>query len=392
MYIEKLKFLQETYPEDNCIAGITTSAFNDMSVGTPCIAVIQPFVIYDGIGNRSNSDNCWGFTPPRALTEEGCHYPAPNPPGPSLSRPTRPRQSSNRSRDVAREDVGRYVNKITTGKIYNPKPTSKEPVPTEAEKSTAKDLYQIAKKDLQKANDTLSKSLSSINIVIPFSIWSDPVDYVVNVTNANRFHIDGSLPIIYDNGRHVEINRLSDVHDNSDISNFPDILVEGLQNNRFINYTFLGVGASNLRYMLEDINSFYNVLTKAYPNHISFFQYLNNRVKVITDIVSVSFYELGDVLPIFDSKRASGICMEVFITNSSIKGQYITSKMNSATYRFVFSKSKENVFTIDGEAIRRPHDMSSSKAISMVRDRIAKEAPNDAKIKNNKSKVVEEEV
>lgn len=386
MYIEKLKFLQEVYTEDSCIAGITTSAFNDMSVGTPCFAVIQPFVIYDGIGNRSNSDNLWVSKPlsrPSGTSSlSGSGRPRPG------STSTRDRyEGDNRPRDRASEEMPRYIGKITKSK-----PAPKKPVPTEAKKSTAKDLYQIAKKDLRKANSTLSKSLSSINVVIPFSIWSDPVDYVVNVTNANRFHIDGSLPIIYDHGIHTELDRLSDVHNSSDVSNFPDLLADRLQSNRFINYTFSGVGTSNLKYMLEDINSFYSVLTKAYPNHISFFQYPNNRVKVITDIVSVSFYELGDVLPIFDSKRASGICMEVFITNSSIKGQDITSKMKSATYRFVFSKSKENVFTIDGEAIRRPHDMSSSKAISLVRDTISKEVPNDAKIENNKSKVVEEEV
>ncbi len=382
MYIEKLKFLQEIYPEDNCIAGITTSAFSDMSVGTPCIAVIQPFVICDGIDKHNNPDNLWGSIP------------SPQPSGaPSLSGAGRPRpidrlRIRQEEADTPNHDhIGLFIDKVVT-----PKLASKEPVSNEAKKSTAKDIYQIAKKDLPKANGILSNSLNNINVIIPFSIWSDPRDYVVNVTNANKFHMDGSLPIIYDSGIHIELDRLSDVHNSSDVSNFPDLLAERLRSNRFINYTFSGVGASNLKYMLEDINSFYNMLTKAYPNHISFFQYPHNRVKVITDIVSISFYELGDVLPIFDSKRAVGICMEIFITNSSIKGQDIGSKMKSATYRFVFSMSKENVFTIDGEAIHRPHDMSSSKAISMVRDRIAKETPNDASVKNNKSKSVEGKV
>ncbi len=379
MYIEKLKFLQETYPEDNCIAGITTSTFSDMSVGTPCIAVIQPFVINDGIkSNRNNSD--------------GPTYPLGSLPPlhpPSLDAGAgRPMITDRRQEEVGQHNHGHIG--LSVDKVVTSKPAPKKSVSNEAKKSTAKDIYQIAKKDLPKANGILSNSLDNINVIIPFSIWSDPRDYVVNVTNANKFHMDGSLPIIYDNGIHIELDRLSDVHNSSDVSNFPDLLAERLQSNRFINYTFSEVGASNLKYMLEDINSFYNMLTKAYPNHISFFQYPHNRVKVITDVVSISFYELGDVLPIFDSKRAVGICMEIFITNSSIKGQDIVSKMKSATYRFVFSMSKENVFTIDGEAIHRPHDMSSSKAISMVRDRIAREIPNDASVKTNKSKFIEE--
>ena len=381
MYIEKLKFLQGIYPEDQCIAGITTSAFNDMSVGTPCIAVIHPFVIYEGLVNRSKPAS--GYP-----TQQG-RVPMPNP---CLNGSSRP---SNRDRNVYSRVGTVGTAELHTNETAELKPFQSfkvKPTITEAKKSTAKDIYQIAKEDLSKANNILSKSLDHINVIIPFSIWSDTVDYVVNTTNANRFHIDGSLPIIFDNGIHTEINRLSDVHDNSDISNFPDLLVEKLQNNRFVNYTFSGVSVSNIKYMLEDINSFYNMLTKAYPNHVSFFQYPLNRIKVITDIVSISFYELGDVLPIFDSKRAHGICMEVFITNSLIKGQDIVSKMKSATYRFIFSKSKENVLTIDGEQIKRPHDMSSSKAISMVRDKIAREAPSDASVKNNKSKVVKEEV
>jgi hypothetical protein len=371
MYIEKLKFLQETYVEDNCIAGITTSAFDDMSVGTPCIAVIQPFTIYDGIGNRSSLDSPWSTSfslpssaPGLSRLDHG------RPRAENIGEPRAENIGEPRDRNVY--DRGAGIKEYHVSKVIKSKPAPEKPEITEAKKTTAKDIYQIAKKDLSKANDILSRSLDQMNVIIPFSIWSDTADYVVHPTNTRRFHIDGSLPIIFDNGTYTEINRLSDVYSNSDISNFPDLLVEKLRNNRFVNYTFLGVSVSNLKYMLEDINSFYNVLTKAYPNHISFFQYPCDRVKVITDIVSVSFYELGDVLPIFDYKRASGICMEVFITNSLIKGQDIISKMKSATYRFVFSKSKENVFTIDGEAICRPHDMSSSKVISMVRDRIAK--------------------
>ncbi|KKN37789.1 hypothetical protein LCGC14_0759900 [marine sediment metagenome] len=396
MYVEKLKFLQEIYPEDNCIAGITTSTYDDMSVGTPCIAIIQPFVVYDGIISRNNSHNSWELSKSTMvpILPSGSGRPVPR--SPTSDRGVRS-YVEGLSCYEGRGDEERLPNKtitgkITTGKITNSKPEPKKPIPTEAKKSTAKDIYHIAKKDLAKANSILSNSLDNINVIIPFSIWNATIDYVIHSTNTKKFYIDGSLPLIFDNGIHTELDRLSDVHNSSDVSNFPDLLSERLQSNRFINYTFSGVGTSNLKYMLEDINSFYSVLTKAYPHHISFFQYPHNRVKVITDIVSISFYELGDVLPIFDSKKASGICMEVFITNSSIKGQDIISKMKSATYRFVFSKSKENVFTIDGEAIRRPHDMRSSKAMSLVRDKISKEIPNDVNIKNNKSKVVKEKV
>ena len=397
MYIEKLRLLQETYPEDDCIAGITTSAFNDMSVGTPCIAIIKPFTIYNSINSRNHSNNLWKPSYPTGPTPF-----LPGPGEPRLTTNDRERNARNagygdidRPRDDGCSDIDRpssnggKVSKYIKSAL---KSIPKEPIVTEAKKSTAKDIYKIAKKDLSKANSILSNSLDCINVIIPFSIWSDTADYIIHSTNTKRFHIDGSLPIIFDNGIHTEINRLSDIHSNSDISNFPDLLVEKLQNNRFVNYTFSGVSVSNLRYMLEDINSFYNTLTKAYPNHISFFQYPHDRVKVITDIVSVSFYELGDVLPIFDYKKASGICMEIFITNSLIKGQDIISKMKSATYRFVFSKSRENVFTIDGEQIKRPHDMNSAKAFGMVRDKIAREIPNDTNIKNNKSKVVEKRV
>jgi hypothetical protein len=340
MYIKKLAFLQNKYPENMCIAGITTSVINSISVGTPCIALLPPFVMND---NENHNQSIL-------------------------------------YKDIAAEIA--FDNLYKTGKKRT----------RDTSTSTAEDLYQIAKKDLIRANNILSKLTFKDNIEILFP-FSASHDYEVNLAVPSWFYINGSLPIIFDNSKHMEINRLSDIYSTSDILDFYNILLECLRENRFVNYTFSGVAASNLKYMLEDINSIHNALAKKLPNRTCFFQYKEQRIRVLADTVSISFYRLKDVVPIFNTKKSDGICMEVFITNSDVDSNRIYSKANGATYRFIFSKFKENVFTVDGDSVNRPYDVPSAEAISIIGDLIFKEVPNDVvPRKINKRKKAEVEV
>lgn len=342
MYLEKLKFFHNKYPEDKCISGITTSRINDIPVGTPCMIIIEPFNMFDADGTTG-------------VVSVGRNSFRPQPP----PRGSGPYQS--------------YV------KHEGPPPKSKPD-----KKSTVSDLRKLAEKDIHKANRVIASSVSKANLFLQFAIYNSSNDYHSCLINTRNFYINDLVPLIYDTCNHTRLHRLSDVHDRLEISNFPDILNEALRKYRYINYTFMDIAKSNKRYILEDINSIYNVLNRAYKYRISTFQFPSDRMSTMLDVLSISFYRMRDVIPVFDSRRSDGICMEMFATNSRLKGDSLMYDHNSATFRFIFAKSKENLFTIDGETLKRPCDMGASDALVRVTDMIVQEVPNDKNIKKLK--------
>jgi len=344
MYLEKLKFFHTQYPEDKCINGITTAQFNDVAVGTPGIIRVDPFNPFDPNG----------------------------------------RPSSNGLRFQAQPSINSY-GKITSAP--KPKP-NKEP----KERTTGLDMRKMAAENIQKANRIVSSSISKASLFLPFSTYNNTVDYQTCAINARNFHINGRTPLIYDECRHIKIQRLSDTHHASEISSFPDVLSEALKEYRYVNYTFTDIAKSNTKYILEDLNTIYNALIKSHQHRVSIFQFPHDRLNNILDVLSISFYQMADVIPIFDSRRSEGICMELFMTNSRTTGDNLMYEHNTATFRFMFAKSRENLYSIDGEAIKRGCDMSAADALSRAAHMISQEVPNDKDTKKlSKSKRVMKE-
>ena len=92
------------------------------------------------------------------------------------------------------------------------------------------------------------------------------------------------------------------------------------------------------------------------------------------------------MIAIFDSKKTSGIAAEIFLTNSTHNTSQMSRDGVTVTYRFLFSKSRENLFSIDGETIKRQCDRNTKDVLSSVSSIISKEIPNDEKLKNEKAK------
>jgi hypothetical protein len=125
------------------------------------------------------------------------------------------------------------------------------------------------------------------------------------------------------------------------------------------------------------------MLRKSLPNNVCFY-HNNGKCRSLIDTVSISFYKLSDVIAVFDTKRATGVCMEVFMTSSAVKN--FTYPEKSMTWRFLFCKYRDNAFSIDGEKIQRPSDISTDDGFTYVERGLAGNTANDEAVNAIKKK------
>ena len=176
--------------------------------------------------------------------------------------------------------------------------------------------------------------------------------------------------------------------------NILEQLKDQLDNNRFINYVFEDVKSSNIDNITLNIGKIVNILKsdKNYPNNISFYQYNRDGSRVLIDTVSISFYKIKDVIPVFNYKKLDGICMEITLINSDLKNESLMKQGYSMIYRFLFTKYKENIFFIDGQSIKRPNDIliknTLVKLYSILKRSVPKDTKNSSKQSVKKSKRV----
>jgi len=249
-------------------------------------------------------------------------------------------------------------------------------------------LYNIAEeKGLTEANDVLKYSLNSVSVLFPIVPWViDQRDHFFHTIRTNQVYFNGTLPLIYDEAKRLSISRLRDVHGKNDIKNFPDLILEFLKKYRYINYVFEELSQSNAIGIQTDLDAIYSSLNKSFPRNTCFSQRgLNTGTR---NVVSVSFYRLDDIIPIFDKRHSRGVGMEILITNTKIdEGLLMMKHAQSSTYRFLFASSRENVFTIDGEPIERPNDKPSFDIMSKVNYIIAEHSERRVNQSSAKSKV-----
>jgi hypothetical protein len=254
------------------------------------------------------------------------------------------------------------------------------------EKISAEDLYKMS---VVEANKMLRNGIK-IDTMFVFSLYKDYHDFYIHGMQSNQVYFDGKKPLVFDEGHRFELERLTDVHKKDELNNFSEMIYDSLKENRYINYSFGGIATSNKRYMFEDINIIFNDLQRVFPKNFSFFMStLNNRtLRSLVDTVSISFYRIQDVIAIFDSRETTGMGIEIFLTNSAHKPQHMNESEATATYRFLFSKSRENILTIDGELINRQHNRSTSDALGAAFSVINKNIPIDDKLKKDKVKTI----
>lgn len=327
MYLKKVEFLKGIHPEEECISAVTTAMTdNGTLVGTPCIVRIEPF-----------------------------------------------------SSKSLRISFGTKTFDNPLGVVKSTKKTSSKG----SDIINAKDLYGMS---IAEANDLIYKYISKLKTLFIFSASNNYHDYYTHILNSRSIYFSGTKPIILDECKRFNVARLSDVHSQQELSNFAKMTYNSLQDHRYINYTFINVAKSNKKYMTEDINAIFNSLETSYPYNMSSFQSVHDGIRSLIDVVSISFYRLTDVTAIFDSKRAIGMGVDVFLTNSAHSAEDMASAGKSITYRFLFSAFSENIYTIDGEVILRPSSAPTQSIKSKIYNVINTNVPNDEALKEKKPK------
>jgi len=287
-------------------------------------------------------------------------------------------------------------NYLYSGLILKPMHSLPIGTPCVINLSSKKDLnIKIKKEETNKLNDTeqinnyFSSYNGSANILFLFNIYSDSADFIITDAKMNKIYYIDDKPLIYDSysSMLLESSRKSTINDD-----ILEQLKDQLNNNRFVNYVFEDVKLSNVNNVILNIKKIINILDRNYSNNASFYQYTRTGSRILIDTVSISFYKIKDVIPVFNYKKSDGMCMEIMLTNSDLKGESLIGQNYSMIYRFLFGKYKENIFSIDGELINRPNEASISHTTVELYKLLKKSVPKDTKtIKNEPKKEVEKE-
>jgi len=260
--------------------------------------------------------------------------------------------------------------------------------------SSKKDLGEKIKEKKARGSDSVEEinnyfrsNSGSAVIIFLFNTYNDSPDFITTTTKLNKIYYIDDKPLIYDS---YSSTVLKSLEDNLIDGNILEQLKSQLNDNRFVNYVFEDVKLSNVNNVISNIEKVIDILNKNYSNNTSFYQYVCTGSRVLIDTVSMSFYKIGDVIPVFNYKKLNGICMEIILTNSDLKGEALIRQNYSMTYKFLFSKHKENTFSIDGELVTRPNEMSILHTMPLLYKLLKKSTPKDIVKSSSKQSVKKE--
>ena len=317
MYSKRLHFFRKKpgWVENNIIGGVLRKDVEGFPISTPCFALIRP--------------------PREAPSVES---------GMKRPRPKKKGYSSIYSK-IAREPIDVYSR-----------------------------LQQLVKNGDKYAIESLLQEIyyeEGIEIFIPFSRMGTSSTIYTTLAAPSQFAYVSKKPFIFDDNFYMaEIAE----------GNFPipAFIIYQLSSHRFVNYT-LKIGRSNVKKASSSLNKMIDNFKKIYPFNMCDYYYTSKTIRVLIDTLSVSFYRLDDVIPIFDYESGKdGMCMEVVLANSEMSEKHIFDNSITPTFRFLFATSKENIISIDGEKIERGKTLSVNEGVKHINNNIKDNVPNDS--------------
>jgi len=229
----------------------------------------------------------------------------------------------------------------------------------------------------------MNQQLAAITVVFLFRTNADEYGFATTSIKINEFYYIDKPPLIYDTSFDAEWDASQTIGTSGsyvgDIQKLPTAIQKQLEDNRFVNYTFYNIKRSNVSNIESDLKAITEELSKKWPIKMSYYK-LNPDNKVLLDIMSISFYNLTDVIPIFNCKKAKGVGMNIMLTNSEVNSNKIMSNGYGLLFGFIFGKYKENIYTLDGEAIYRPYGQPADEVIRYICKLLKQHCPQDKKV------------
>ena len=227
---------------------------------------------------------------------------------------------------------------------------------------------------------------SPINVPVTYFFPTHGLPYVyMDVCNGNGFYCINRKPIVRDVHKSNVVKSFGGITPVKSLPKLPTKISEAFKKYRYVNYTLHNLCASNVDATLSYLYKMMNVFTIKYPNNTCVYLGGNGKNTLI-DTLSISFYKLVDVMPIFDSKRVSGVAIELLFTNSLLSGSGILENNNNyMIIRVLLSRYRDNLFTIDGERINRAFEKSIFDILDdYVHPLLKKNTPDDIALKKAK--------
>jgi len=285
------------------------------------------------------------------------------------------------------ESIGYSIGYSIDETIHNFEEGIKErKVPNKKANKEKFDLRYVQKKDndftvadiiafdkISEVNENLRKRIKTFKAIVLFSS-SQINSFVTMYISPFDFCYSKQKPIIYDNNLYMKPENFK--RDVNSVKDFSLYIKSLLKTYRFVNYTIGNIGKSNINSIRSDIELIIISLMNTYKYNTNLHRYVAETPLPLLDVVSISFYKIEDVIAIFDYKRLDGICMELSFTSSDYEID-INNRYNTTTYRFIFSKYKDNLFTIDGESIKRQYDIPISEGLHEMCRIASINVPND---------------
>lgn len=210
------------------------------------------------------------------------------------------------------------------------------------------------------------------------------MSYVEN-RYSSEIHCVRTIALLSDDYKSERLDSLRQLKvDNAKL--FFENIGKDLDKYRYVNYIVDGICASKVSAIYSDISMVTNSLSYTYPRNTCTY-IRGGGSSTLLDTLSISFYKLSDVIPIFDKKCSDGIAIEILLTNALLTAEDIISNSNNyILVRFLFSKYNDNLFTIDGEKIKRPFQCTINESIEINIDgALTKYTPDDRALNKLKS-------
>lgn len=252
-------------------------------------------------------------------------------------------------------------------------------------------IFREAKDIPTELNDLLHNYSVTLPVIYLFSVHNSLPGGYTHVVEGSAYHCTHTKSLIADVSKTSNVKTFNKIFTSKNILRLPDKISGALRRYRYLNYTLSDLCKSNMGATMDQLHRLVASLGNNYPNKVCV--YLNGKGDgTLIDTMSISFYKLIDVMPIFDSRRSAGIAVEVLFTNSLLTGGDILKDAgNYFMLRWLFAQYKDNLFTIDGERLKRNFECSIEDTIDgNVYSLLKRNTPDDAALKKKRNRAIKE--